>query len=287
MAQTEEIGQIAEKTNICPHCHQKVFFNERGPPFLTHTYHARCFKCTGCSRVLNAGNFLDHEGKQYCNICYERLFAGNRKMYAAPHQRASGEIDKADPLKDMRSSTKNGKLDIKQYSKKLNIPDKLIKSQKKSSEHNVRLHRYMLGTSNVSESVMMDGRMKFVYHNLQKRLHKMVIHQCYSLQQKLIERVDHILQQEVLEFDHLHLMQQRQTLFDPKSIDEDKQSVLKKNKELHQIQRTLETHLHVPDFSVKHGIKDKENTETVSVNDDESDLDTQELITRLANNKLL
>ena len=39
-----ETHQFEASDDLCPVCHQRVFFNERGPPFLTKLYHDRCFK---------------------------------------------------------------------------------------------------------------------------------------------------------------------------------------------------------------------------------------------------
>eukprot|EP01083_Nonionella_stella_P059365 155310_1 len=283
---TESVD-IAESRNVCPNCHQKVFFNERGPPFLARMYHSRCFKCKSCNKVLYAGNFMDHDEDPFCECCYERLFAGNRRMYSSPDEIAKGEIDTTDPLKELKSSTTNGKLDIKRFSAKHNIPTKLKQTQSKSYKHHAKLHRYMIGNAN--ESLMMEGRMKFVYSKLQDRMHKMIIHQCYTLQNKLIERVDSILQQELLEFDHNHAMKQQKRLFDPKSMDPNHNSLQNKN-ELRKLTNMLETHIDIPDFTDKNGTKSADAdryTNTNVIHDNDSDLDTQELIARLTTNKLI
>ena len=126
-----ESEDIRESGNICPACHKRVFFNERGPPFLTKIYHDKCFKCTSCSKVLYLGGFVDHLQDPFCEPCYERLFAGNRKMYSKPDQQLDGEIDTSDPLKQIKSNTKSGKLDIKKFSQQHNIDETLKKSHSK------------------------------------------------------------------------------------------------------------------------------------------------------------
>ena len=247
------------------------------------------FRCTACKKILYAGEFLDHEEDPYCEPCYERLFAGNRKMYAPPNKNSIGEIDTTDPLKEIKSSTRTGKLDIKRFSARHNIPDTLKKSQSKSYKHQAKLHKYMLG--NASDSIMMDGRMKYIYSKLQNRLHKMIIHQCYTLQKKLIERVDDILKQEILEFDHNHVIQQQEKiLFDREELDLYDDDIFANNKGLNAVKRTLETDMDIPDFVDKNGNRKTIKKHPVDTNidvDNESDMDTQELIARLTTNKLL
>lgn len=148
--------------------------------------------------------FRDHADDPYCEQCHERLFGGNRKRYATPDKNRKGEVDRGDPLKQLKSAKKDGKLDIKKFSEIHKIPSKMAKAQEKHR----KLHKYMIGSNN--ETLKMDGRMNYVHSKLRKRLHAMIEHQCQSFQQKLIQRVDRILEQEILNYDQTQSDQQRQ-----------------------------------------------------------------------------
>ena len=139
--------------NICHRCRKKVFFNERSPPFLTRNYHSKCFRCESCNKVLYAGMFRDHADDPFCEPCHERLFGGNRKRYAKPDKNRKGEVDRADPLKQLKSSKNEGKLDIKKFSEMHQIPSQMANAQ----ERHHKLHKYMIGSNN--ETLKMDGRM--------------------------------------------------------------------------------------------------------------------------------
>ena len=248
------------------------------------------FRCTSCNKVLYAGEFCDHDEDPYCEACYERLFAGNRKQYAIPEQRPMGEIDTTDPLQEIKSSTQIGKLDIKRFSAKHNIPEKLAKSQNKSYQYNAKLHRYMLG--NVKQSLMMDGRMNYVHKKLQQRLHKMIAHQCYTFQQKLIERVDDILKQEILQFDHNNFIKEHEkTSFDPDPqpiTTNQKTNTIQNDEELQEIRNNFETPIVITDLEDKNhtnAIPIKPDGAGIFAHDNESDLDTQELIALLTTKK--
>jgi len=165
---------------------------------LTRTYHAACFKCTSCLRRLYAGAFLDHDDAPYCDACYERLFAGNRKNYAAPNaKRPKDIIDTSDPLKDFKAKN-GGKLDIQQYSEKHQLSHKVLRAHHKAHNHPSKLHKYMVDDK--THIHMMDGQMKHIFAKSQAKMHKMISYQMNVLQQKLIEQADEILNQEILEF---------------------------------------------------------------------------------------
>ena len=270
--------EVVDDNNICANCRTKVFWNERAPPFLTRTYHSHCFKCESCKRILYAGGFMDHSDEPYCECCYERLFAGNRRMYSAPDRPAIGEIDTSDPLKEMKSHKKLGKLDIERFSLKHNIPNTIKQSQSKSYKHNAKLHRYMLGGGNANESIVLKGRMKYVHSRVRERVQKMIIHHCYALQTKLMQRVDDILQTEMLrDF----------SIAEMNNVSTDSDEIVQSHKkDLNEIRNTLETHIKIPTNFVMN-TSTETNEKSAIMEDNESDLDTQELIARLTANKLV
>lgn len=197
-----ENADTIDTNNICPRCNARVYFNERAPPFLSQTFHARCFKCFACHRTLKAGLFLDHNSCAYCEPCYDKLFAGNRKEYSMndDDSQAGSEIDRSDPLARVKS--KNGKIDIRRFSKIHNI--ELERNAKKASNkyfQNAKLRGYIL-TSNNNASLVLRGRMQFIHERVRKRMHQMVVHQCYQMQRKIVERLDAILYEELMEFEH-------------------------------------------------------------------------------------
>ena len=110
---TDEESDDGQET--CPACKKVVYFGERAPLFLTKIYHKRCFRCSNCSNLLQAGRFLDHEEKPFCENCYRKKFVDN-VLYSPSTvvDPERGEIDRSNPLEGIKG--KNGRLDVKRYS---------------------------------------------------------------------------------------------------------------------------------------------------------------------------
>mmetsp|Transcript_19986 Transcript_19986/g.24235 ORF Transcript_19986/g.24235 Transcript_19986/m.24235 type:complete len:448 (-) Transcript_19986:1331-2674(-) len=41
---------------------------------LGNFYHAECFTCSTCSKILRLGDFVDHKGEPYCKLCHKKGF---------------------------------------------------------------------------------------------------------------------------------------------------------------------------------------------------------------------
>ena len=126
-------SQDENVVDICCICYSKVSWLER-LEFMDEVYHSKCFKCNNCKRKLHLGQFVDHHCKPYCHACYHKEFEMKNMGLLSPKIRKSSKIliDTADPLQaikhtksNSKSSTNlnnNGKLNIKAFCEKHNIP---------------------------------------------------------------------------------------------------------------------------------------------------------------------
>jgi len=58
---------------ICPRCSKQVYFAEELKA-KGEVYHKLCFKCCGCNKLLEPGNFSETDGDIFCKTCYGKNF---------------------------------------------------------------------------------------------------------------------------------------------------------------------------------------------------------------------
>ena len=57
----------------CGLCAKTVYMNEE-VKFNSQSWHKLCFKCAGCSKLLEMGAAVDHGQKIYCKQCHSKSY---------------------------------------------------------------------------------------------------------------------------------------------------------------------------------------------------------------------
>jgi hypothetical protein len=70
----------------CARCGKIVYFAERKVA-MGQQWHQQCFRCTKCNRFLDPGRHCEHEGKPYCNMCYNDEFGPDGFRVGLPQPR--------------------------------------------------------------------------------------------------------------------------------------------------------------------------------------------------------
>jgi hypothetical protein len=79
---TRKQPKFAPQAPKCAKCQKSVYKAEEIRA-ANKTFHKLCFKCNGCSKLLEPNILTEHQGDLYCKNCYARKFGPKGYGYGA------------------------------------------------------------------------------------------------------------------------------------------------------------------------------------------------------------